>query len=64
MDDEGPYVQYGEGGPTFIRRCSICNRFVKADETVLVNEETGLKPGPNATCSKDGRVEMLFLGFL
>lgn len=64
MDCEGPFIVYGEEDATFIRRCSRCNRFVKADKTIFTNEETGLKPGPNATCRKCGRVEMIFLGFI
>ena len=63
MDPDGPWIQY-DGGATFIRRCSKCNRFVKADAQIRANEEMGLMPGPNATCRKDGRVEMLFQGFL
>lgn len=47
----------------FVPRCHKCNRFVKADEVIFVNEETGLKPGPNADCKKCGRTEMLFQGF-
>lgn len=62
-DAEGPYQSY-DGGATFIRRCVKCNLFVKADRRVFVNEETGLKKQPNATCRKCGRTEMLFVGFL
>ena len=67
MMSEGPYVCYPSdqnGDALFIRRCSKCNRFVKSDDLIMVNEETGLKPGPNATCGKCGRVEMIFQGFL
>jgi hypothetical protein len=53
-------ISYGEDGATFIPVCSKCGRFVKADKEIYVNEITGLKPGPNATCSKCGRVEMIF----
>ena len=60
---EGPYVSYAEGA-TFIRRCEKCNRFVKADSEIFVNEETGLRKAPNATCKKCGRVEMDFQGFI
>ena len=44
---------YGEG----------CGRFVKADKKVRMSD-AGLIPGPNATCKKCGRVEMLFEGFI
>ncbi len=57
-----PRLQY-EGGATFIPVCMKCHRFVKADETIRVND-SGLKPGPNATCSKCGRTEMHFEGFM
>lgn len=56
-------VVYG-GGATFVPVCSRCSRFVKADSTVLVNEATGLRPGPNASCARCGRVSMLFEGFV
>ena len=56
-------VQY-EGGATFVPVCPNCGRFIKADDTVLVNDETGLAPYPNATCSKCGRIEMIFEGFI
>ena len=59
---EGPYVGYA-GGASFVRVCNKCGRFVKADKTILVNDNTGLKDQPNATCKKCGRVEMLFCGF-
>lgn len=62
FDADGPYIAYN-GGATFIRRCSKCNRFVRADRRVFVNEETGLKKAPNATCRRCGRVEMVFIGF-
>jgi len=50
-------------GATFIPVCVVCHRFVKSDPTVMVGE-AGLKPGPNATCSKCGRTEMHFEGFM
>ncbi len=55
-------VVYGEGA-TFVPVCVECGRFVKADEAVRMSD-SGLMPGPNATCSKCGRVEMLFEGFI
>lgn len=62
-DPEGPFIVYGEEGATFRRVCSICSCFVKADAEVLINEITGLKDQPNATCKKHGRVQMDFIGF-
>ena len=56
-------IQY-EGGAMFVRVCENCARFVKADDTVSVNDISGLHPGPNATCSKCGRTRMLFEGFI
>jgi hypothetical protein len=50
------------GDAVFVPRCE-CGRYVKPDPTVQVGER-GLKPGPNATCRKCGRVEMYFEGFL
>lgn len=52
-----------EGGATFVPVCTKCGRYVKADATIWVGD-AGLKPGPNATCSKCGRAEMLFEGFV
>ena len=64
---EGTYddvrrVVYREGA-TFVPVCAKCGRFVKADRTVRMSE-SGLRPGPNATCKRCGRVEMLFEGFI
>lgn len=56
------YIQY-EDGLLFLRTCPVCGRFVKADETVHVNGFGELAKEPNATCSKDGRVEMPFQGY-
>ena len=53
------YLQF-EGGAMFVRRCETCYRFVKADETVLVND----RQANNATCSKCGRTKMIFIGYL
>lgn len=52
-----------EGGATFVPVCEKCGRFVKADESVEVNEITGLRDQPNADCRKCGRTKMLFEGF-
>lgn len=59
-------IVYGKGeyaGATFVPVCPNCGRFVKADETVTMGGGT-LRPGPTATCSHCGRVEMLFEGFM
>ena len=66
--NEGAYenirrVVYGEGA-YFIPVCEICNRFVKPDESVRINDSKGLADEPNATCSKCGRTKMLFEGFV
>lgn len=50
-------------GATFVPVCSKCFRFVKPDPTIRFQHET-LAPGPNATCKKCGRTEMLFEGFI
>lgn len=52
------------GGASFVPVCSKCGRFVEADDTIRVSDVAGLAPGPNATCSHCGRVEMLFEGFI
>ena len=54
---------YGDGA-TFIPACGKCGRFVKADETIMFNGFGELADQPNATCSKCGRIEMLFEGYL
>ena len=60
-------VVYGAGteyeGATFVPVCPNCGRFVKADEGHSFHGTT-IEPGPNATCKKCGRVEMLFEGFV
>ncbi len=52
------------GDALFIPVCPKCGRFVKADKEVSVYEVAPCIREPNATCSKCGRVEMLFQGFL
>ncbi len=52
-----------EGGAAFVPVCQACGRFVKADATIETNGN-GLSPKPNATCSKHGRIQMLFEGFI
>jgi hypothetical protein len=59
-------VTYGEGeyeGATFVPVCVTCGRFVKADATIRFGANT-IATGPNATCAKCGRTEMLFEGFI
>ena len=56
-------IQY-EDGATFVPRCIKCGRFVKADETIMSSDECGLKDQPNAACSKCGRTNMIFEGFM
>ena len=56
-------IVYGDSGATFVPVCVKCGKFVKADETIFIGEG-GLKPGPNATCKKCGRTEMIFEGFI
>lgn len=62
-------ITYGSGeddayaGNSFIPVCSTCGRFVKADATIRFKNET-IADEPNATCSKCGRTQMLFEGFL
>ena len=57
-------VVYEGDGATFVPVCQYCGRFVKADPKIMVNEVSGLHPGPNATCSKCGRTRMIFEGFI
>jgi hypothetical protein len=52
------------GGATFIPVCPNCSRFVKADSVIHQNGLGELVREPNATCSKCGRVEMPFEGFI
>ena len=57
---------YGEGeyeGATFVPVCKKCGRFVKADATMGFRNQT-VALGPNATCSRCGRTEMIFEGFI
>lgn len=57
-DDDGDYE-----GNSFIPVCEKCGRFVKADTVMRFQAET-ISDRPNATCSKCGRVQMLFEGFI
>jgi ribosomal protein L32 len=56
-------ITYGDDA-VFVPVCAKCGRFVKEDKFVLVNNESGLAKQPNATCSKCGRTEMIFEGFV
>ena len=51
------------GNAVFIPVCPHCGRFVKASETIQVNEIMGLKDEPNAVCKKCGPIKMPFEGF-
>lgn len=67
LTETTPIVCYGPWDgcewAMFERRCPNCGRLVKADDTSNA-EETGIGgKTPNATCSRCGRVRMLFLGF-
>ena len=53
-----------EDGATFVPVCPRCGRYVRADETIGIDGFGGLKDQPNATCSRCGRVKMLFEGFM
>jgi len=57
------YIQYGEEGATFIRRCCKCMRFVKAPEKVFYNGLDEVKI-PKVNCSKCGETEMIFIGYV
>jgi hypothetical protein len=72
----GPYFEYENtrrvtygnhddeyGVAWFVPVCSKCWRFVKADASMKFQHDT-IADGPNATCKKCGRTEMLFEGFL
>lgn len=55
-------IQY-EGGACFVPVCKNCGRYVKADETVVSDDDHGLHPQENCLCSKCGRSHMVFEGF-
>jgi hypothetical protein len=57
-------ICYGEEGATFIPVCEKCGRFVRADKTITFQFEGPPLSKPNAKCSKCGRVEMIFEGFI
>jgi DNA-directed RNA polymerase subunit M/transcription elongation factor TFIIS len=62
--EDMPRIVYGDEGATFVRVCEKCGRFVKPDDTVKINESTGLSKDTNAECSKCGRTHMVFEGFI
>ena len=56
-------IQY-ENGAQFVCVCSICGRYVKADDSIMTSQWDGsFKDKHNATCSKCGRTSMLFEGY-
>lgn len=57
-------VKYGDCGPQFVPVCEKCGRFVKPDKTITINSLDEIINRPNATCSKCGRVNMIFEGYL
>jgi ribosomal protein S27AE len=65
IDENTPMQFYGEAPEVlaFVRLCPNCGRFVKPDNEVFVNGLEHLVHGENATCSKCGRVEMIFNGY-
>ncbi len=52
-----------EEGASFIPVCPTCGRFVKADAEIQMRGDSEVIE-PNATCSKCGRVAMLFEGYV
>ena len=61
---EGLRRQTYVGGLTFVPVCETCGRYVKADETIMIDGLGELVTQPNATCTRCGRVCMLFEGFI
>jgi ribosomal protein S27AE len=69
VDRQAPTVGYGSsdsenGVALFLRVCPKCSRFVKADADIAVNGLGLVVLGANAMCSRCGRVEMPFFGFV
>ena len=56
------YSNEDTGEAVFVPVCPSCGRYVRADDNITV-VSTGLADQPNATCSKCGRIQMLFEGF-
>lgn len=67
VDANTPMQFYGDSDGfdvlAFIRLCPNCGKFIKADDSVLVNGLEEVSKDPNATCSKCGRVTMIFDGW-
>lgn len=67
VDENTPMQLYGfddnESELAFVRLCPNCGRFVKPDDHVMVNGLDEVSKEPNATCSKCGRVTMIFDGW-
>lgn len=67
LNENTPMKFYGDDDASealaFIRLCPNCGRFVKPDDYVLVNGLEEVSKEPNATCSKCGRVSMIFEGW-
>ena len=51
-------LEDGQGIAYFLPVCPDCGRYVKMDDSILWNEETGFKDQPNATCSIHGRIKI------
>ena len=62
FEDSRNYTTYN--GFVFIRRCPRCLRFVKADEEIWFTWEGCLADKDNATCTQDGRIKMIEVGFV
>ena len=60
-DTDTRYTVY-EGDATFLRVCRTCGRFVIPDPTLWTRSDRIVEP--NATCSKCGRVAMIFEGYM
>ncbi len=58
-------VVYGDTGATFVPVCQKCGRYVVADPTIKVYGDGSVhEDEANAECSKDGRVSMIFEGYV
>lgn len=66
MEEFTRRVGYDIDGDTcyFVPRCPKCGRFVKADETIMVNGLGEISPEPNGTCKIHGKVNMPCEGFI
>lgn len=64
-DENERTVVYGEGefdGMTFVPKCQQCGRYVTRDPVITV-DHNGQPSGSNATCSRHGRTQMIFIGY-